>query len=237
MEQKQEITRRLETLTAARTAHAEKMKAYNTICADISRCEQERSAAITAGKEAESTWRARFRSLRGNLTEELKAEHSQRIASRELAEEFAGLIEVLELDRQKSMLGCCATGKDYVEAHRSAFDAYAEEAWQSALRCISPKLLHAARLKMLSMALHRNGSGDEGEKPEVTVARLVGETLGTMAERVADKALLETPELALMGLYRPALTGVDMKMYNSPAGRMVAAKEIKAQQDKLAQEI
>ena len=91
----------------ARTAHLEKMKEYNAICADITRCTKEREAAIEAGKEAETNWRMRFRTLRGNLTDELKAEHSQRIASRELADEFTGLIAELELDKQVSMLNAC----------------------------------------------------------------------------------------------------------------------------------
>ena len=61
---------------AARTAHLEKMKQYNNICANFTRCEKEREAAIEAGKEAETNWRTRFRSLWGGITPELRAEHS-----------------------------------------------------------------------------------------------------------------------------------------------------------------
>ncbi len=67
----------------------------NDITAAIAHSKKECEAAIENGREAETNWRTRFRSLRGNLTDELRAQHSQRIVSRELAEEFTGLIEEL----------------------------------------------------------------------------------------------------------------------------------------------
>lgn len=220
-----------QSVTTARAAHAEQMKIYNATRNDIARCEQERQAAIEAGKEAETSWRARFRSSRGNLTDELKAEHGQRIASRELAGEFSGLIEVLELDKQSNMLACCVTGKSLVEEHNRALGGIADIYWQSALRCVSPKLLHALRLRMLARSLEEDGN----EKPEQYVARIIGEELLALANRVTDAQLLEDPELAQVGLYRPALTGVDMKLYGSLAGRIKLATELKARREKLEQ--
>ncbi len=72
--------------------------------------------------------------LRGDITDELRAEHSQHIASRELADEFCGLLKELALDRQEAMLKCCGSGKEYVESHREAFTGFADAHWQSALR-------------------------------------------------------------------------------------------------------
>lgn len=231
MTQADQMKQHAQNVTTARAAHAEQMKIYNATRSDIARCEQERQAAIEAGKEAETSWRARFRSSRGNLTDELKAEHSQRIASRELAGEFTGLIEVLELDKQSNMLSCCVSGKRLVEAHNSALNAVADIYWQSALRCVSPKLLHALRLKILAQSL--NGEGFE--KPEQYVARLIGEELMALANRVTDAQLLEDPELAEVGLRRPALTGVDMNLYGSPVGRSKLATELKSRREKLEQ--
>ncbi|WP_394661837.1 hypothetical protein [uncultured Pantoea sp.] len=232
MTQADQMKQHAQSVTTAREAHTAEMKAYNATCNDIARCEQERQAAIEAGREAESSWRARFRSSRGNLTDELRAQHSQRIASRELAGEFTGLIEVLELDKQSNMLSCCATGKRLVEAHRSALNGIADIYWQSALRCVSPKLLHALRLRMLARSPEEN----DNEKPEQYVARNIGEELIKLASRVSDAQLLEDPELAQVGLHRPALTGVDMNLYGSPARRMQLGAELKARREKLEQE-
>lgn len=232
MTQADQMKQHAQSVTTARAAHAEKMKIYNATRNDIARCEQERQAAIEAGKEAESSWRARFRSSRGNLTDEMKAEHGQRIASRELAGEFTGLIEVLELDKQGNMLSCCTSGQRLVEAHNSALNGVADIYWQSALRCVSPKLLHALRLRMLAQSLEQNGN----EKPEQYVARIIGEELLALANRVTDAQLLEDPELAQIGLYRPALTAVDMNLYGSPSRRMKLSHELKARREKLEQE-
>lgn len=229
MTQADQMKQHAQSVTTARAAHAEKMKIYNATRNDIARCEQERQAAIEAGKEAETSWRARFRSSRGNLTDELKAEHGQRIASRELAGEFTGLIEVLELDKQGNMLNCCVTGKSLVEAHNTALNGVAEIYWQSALRCVSPKLLHALRLQILAKSL----DGEGFEKPEQYVARIIGERLMALASRVTDAQLLEDPELAEIGLHRPALTGVDMNLYGSPATRSKLATELKSRRENL----
>ena len=86
------ITDKLSAFTAARDAHAASMRTLNEIDASIERCKQERQAALEESTQAEQDWRSRFRSLRGNLTPEMKAEHGRRIASRELADEFTGLI-------------------------------------------------------------------------------------------------------------------------------------------------
>lgn len=128
-----------EKFEAARTKHSENMKRYNTICADILRCDKEQKSAVEAGKEAETNLRSRFRTLQGQLTDELKAEHSQRIASRDLANEYTDLISVLELDKQSAMLACCSSGKAYVEAYRTAFAEITDRHWEAAMKTISPE--------------------------------------------------------------------------------------------------
>ncbi|MDT3641297.1 capsid protein, partial [Cronobacter sakazakii] len=104
------ITDKLSAFTAARDTHTASMQALKEIDTSIERCKQERQTALDESAEAEQDWRSRFRSLRGNLTPEMKAEHGRRIASRELADEFTGLIAELENDRKRAMLGACTTG-------------------------------------------------------------------------------------------------------------------------------
>ncbi len=67
-----------------------------------------------------------FHNLRGSLIDELNAEHSQRIASRELADEFTGLIGELELDKQLAMIGSCSAGLSYINSHQAAFNEFAD---------------------------------------------------------------------------------------------------------------
>lgn len=84
-ENSQHITDKLSTFTAARDTHAASMQVLKEIDKSIERCKQERQTALNESAEAEQDWRSRFRTLRGSLTPEMKAEHSRRIASRETA--------------------------------------------------------------------------------------------------------------------------------------------------------
>lgn len=216
----------------ARDAHREKMKAFNAIGADITRCEKERQAAIEAGKEAESSWRTNFRKLRGNLTDELRAEHSQRIASRELADEFAGLLKELELDKQSAMLSCCESGKEYVESHRTAFTEFADAHWESALRNVSPSLLWAIKLRIQRETIAPTFVGEDRDKVR-DIAWLVGDALTRAAIALPENILREAPLLDNIGLYRPALTGVDMGLYNSFVRRQKLGASLRAQRAEL----
>ncbi|RRZ92325.1 hypothetical protein [Erwinia sp. 198] len=205
-------------LEETRTAHTAQMMKINDITAAITRSKKEREAAIENGKEAETNWRTRFRSLRGNLTDELRAQHSQRIVSRELAEEFTGLIEELEFEHEGEMIRAVHTGHAYVNAHNAAFTQYVEGQWEAAMRNLSPTLVRAVRLKLLSLRLNDRGRHTDRhhEEPEVILAREVGKVLADKAE-AARLDMDAEPVVSEMGVYRPALTGVDMKLYNSPA--------------------
>lgn len=89
------INNALDAFSQAKSAHTENMLKLNDIEAAITRSEKERQNALNESAEAEQNWRIRFRELRGMMTPELKAEHGQRVAGRELAEEFATLIDEL----------------------------------------------------------------------------------------------------------------------------------------------
>lgn len=216
----------------ARAEHTEQMTAFNGVVANITRCEKERQAAIEAGKEAESNWRTNFRKLRGNLTEELRAEHTQRIANRELADEFAGLLKELELDKQYAVLCCCTSGKKYVEAHQTAFTEFADSHWESAMRNVSPSLLWAIKLRIQREKIASTFVGDDRD-PISDIAGLVGEALTRAAAALPESVLNEAPLLESIGVRRPALTGVDMDLYSRPLRRQKLAESIREQRLKL----
>ncbi|MGK9470890.1 hypothetical protein ACSST1_19295 [Pantoea agglomerans] len=202
----------------AKAAHTAQMIKINDITAAIARSKKERDAAIENGKEEETNWRTRFRSLRGAMTPELRAEHSQRIASRELAGEFTGLIEELDFEHEGETISAVRTGRAYVNAHSTAFTQYAESQWDAAMRNVSPTLVRAIRLKLLLLRLNDRGrhTDPQHEEPEAVLAREVGKLLTDKAES-ARLDMDAEPVLSEIGVYRPALTGVDMRLYNSPA--------------------
>jgi len=227
----------MKRLEETRTAHTAQMMKINDITAAITRSKKEREAAIENGKEAETSWRTRFRSLRGNLTDELRAQHSQRIVSRELAEEFTGLIEELEFEHEGEMIKAVHTGHAYVNAHNVAFTQYVQGQWEAAMRNLSPTLVRAIRLKLLSLRLNDHGrhTNRHHEEPEVVLAREVGKTLADKAE-AARLDMDAEPVVSEMGVYRPALTGVDMKLYNSPCSVHVRLQERKMKLEKQQKE-
>ncbi|MDN4626573.1 hypothetical protein [Erwinia sp. PsM31] len=212
------------------------MMKINDITAAIARSKKERKAAIENGKEAETSWRTRFRSLRGNLTDELRAQHSQRIVSRELAEEFTGLIEELEFEHEGEMMKAAGTGRVYVNAHNTAFTQYAEGQWEAAMRNLSPTLIRAVRLKLLSLRLNDRGRHTDPQhvEPEAILAREVGKVLVDKAE-AARLDMDAEPVVSEIGVHRPALTGVDMRLLNSPAAIHKLVHERKAKLERKQQ--
>lgn len=97
----------------------------------------------------------------------MKAEHSRRIASRELADEFTGLIAELETDRTRAMLNACSTGNKYRSAHGEVFTAYAGAEWVKAINAVPVALIRAFLLRI--RALEMNG---ESAPQSVTIGEL-----------------------------------------------------------------
>ncbi len=56
------------------------------------------------------------------MTPELQAQHHSRISKRELAKEFDGLIEEMELDKMQLHLNCGGTAPKVVAAQRRPHD-------------------------------------------------------------------------------------------------------------------
>jgi len=209
----------LDAFTRARDAHMVAMKKLYDIEAAIRRSEQERQSALDESAEAEQSWRSRFRSLRGNIPPEMKAEHSQRIASRELAEEFTALIAELEDDKSRAMLAACGTADKYTANHNTAFTTYADGEWACAQTGIDTALVRAFVLRVRSLELR----GDTAA--HATAAR----ELGLMRRTVMYQFDMDQePVLSVTGMHRPALTGVDMKLYDSPVIRLKLAQSLAA---------
>lgn len=213
------INNALDAFSQAKSAHTENMLKLNDIEAAITRSKKERQNALNESAEAEQNWRTRFRELRGMMTPELKAEHGQRVAGRELAEEFAALIDELNDDKARTMLAACTSGKEYVSAHSDAFSAYARNEWAVVMKDIPPALVRAFSLRLRELEI----KGEE--HPHNILIQELGENVLTQSQYYAFNMENE-PVISQIGLHRPALTGVDMKLFKSPALRMSRAKAL-----------
>lgn len=218
-ENSQHITDKLSTFTAARDTHAASMQELKEIDTSIERCKQERQTALSESAEAEQDWRSRFRTLRGNLTPEMKAEHSKRIASRELADEFTGLIAELETDRTRAMLNACSTASKYLSAHDDAFTAYAGAEWAQAVNTLPVALIRAFLLRIRALEMQ----GDSAPQSVV-----VGELLDALSRQgsLYHFDMKQEPVLSVTGMHRPQITGVDTELLRSPAKRMKLARKL-----------
>ncbi|WP_299998834.1 capsid protein [uncultured Cedecea sp.] len=209
----------LEAFSQAKSAHTENMLKLNDINAAITRSEKERQNALSESAKAEQNFRTRFRELRGMMTPELKAEHSQRVAGRELAEDITVVIAELEDDKMDIMLSACTSGDKYVSTHASALSVYARNEWASVMKDIPPALIRAFVLRLRELEM-------EGEeRPHRVLIQELGDNVLAQSRFYAFDMAHE-PVISQIGLHRPALTGVDMTLYKSPAKRMLRAKEL-----------
>lgn len=213
------ITDKLSAFTAARDTHAASMQVLKEIDTAIERCKQGGRPPTDESTEAEQDWRSRFRTLRGSLTPEMKAEHSRRIASRELADEFTGLIAELETDRTRAMLNACSTGNKYLSAHEDAFTAYAGAEWAQAVNAIPVTLIRAFLLRVRALEM-------KGVSAPQSVAT------GELRDALSRQGILyqfdmtQEPVLSVTGMHRPQITGVDTELLRSPAKRMMLARKL-----------
>ena len=219
------ITPALESFKAAKAQHLKNEETYEEIMSSIARSQQKQRDAETQSQQADGTWRKLFRSLRGEMTDELQTEHIRRISQRELAQEFGHLIEELELDKSAVLLELCASAKPYKDTHREALTAYADMEIVSALYTLPPELIRAVKIKMAV----NNVYGDESP------ARALGMLITTLIRAAALSPFNIEKEtvLAELSLQRPEPGYVDSTLNNSPIKRGRLLNEIKEKRKKL----
>ncbi|HFR4113591.1 TPA: aldehyde dehydrogenase [Yersinia enterocolitica] len=219
------ITPALERFKAAKAQHLKNEETYKEIMASIARSQQKQRDAENQSQQADGSWRKLFRSLRGEMTDELQTEHIRRISQRELAQEFGHLIEELELDKSAVLLELCASAKPYKDTHREALTAYADMEIVSALYTLPPELIRAVKIKMAV----NNVYGDESP------ARALGMLITTLIRAAALSPFNIEKEtvLAELSLQRPEPGYVDSTLNNSPIKRGRLLNEIKEKRKKL----
>ncbi|NQF03044.1 hypothetical protein, partial [Escherichia coli] len=90
----------LAQLEKARAAHLENARLMDETVKAIERAEQEKNALAQADGNDADDWRTAFRAAGGVLSDELKQRHIERVARRELVQEYDNLAVVLNFERE-----------------------------------------------------------------------------------------------------------------------------------------
>ncbi|MFJ5375920.1 hypothetical protein ACIPSX_00990 [Pectobacterium sp. CHL-2024] len=131
---------------------------------------------------------------------------AQRLAQRELAQEYDGLLAQLDIEQLRQKAKCYASAKDCCDAHVSDLRDYAEWEFNQALNNISTNLIRAIELKrhMLDITTSEFALGAAYQKPEKVVMDLIVEKLKVKANAYRFDMSNE-PVLSSLGLNAPSL--------------------------------
>ncbi|MGP3120286.1 NAD-dependent aldehyde dehydrogenase [Serratia nevei] len=218
------ITDKLHALRDARAAHDKNYQAMTDVVTGIARCHQQKKDTEVQSQVAESQWRTLFRKLRGEMTPERQAQHHSRISKRELAKEFAGLIEEMELDKIEFHLYCGGSAPKVVAAHKDALTTFADHAMGQAVDVLSKSLISPDVIK--AFALASRAYGVYADNPMRMIEQQV---LGTLQGRI--RAIMATqnidhPVLNEIGLTIPEQTGVLRERQRCPMRQMQGVTEL-----------
>lgn len=168
------------------------------------------------------------------MTEELKNQQLQRLAQRELAQEYAGLLAQLEIEQLRQKAKCYASAKDCCNAHTSALRDYADWEFNQALNNISANLIRAIELKrhMLDITTSEVTQGAAYRKPEKVVMDLIVEKLKVKVNNYRFDMSNESV-LSSLGLNAPSLPHADFELVSSPAKRTIFFRELKEKEEAL----
>ncbi|EMG9607296.1 NAD-dependent aldehyde dehydrogenase [Serratia marcescens] len=227
------ITDKLHALRDARAAHDKNYQALTDVVTGIARCHQQKKDTEVQSQEAESQWRTLFRKLRGEMTPELQAQHHSRISKRELAKEFDGLIEEMELDKMQLHLNCGGTAPKVVAAHKDALTTFAAYAMHQAVDALSKALISPDVIK--ACALASRAYGVYADNPMKMIEQQV---LGTLQGRIhvaMAQQNINHPVLNEIGLTIQEETDVLQERQRCPMRQMRGAREL-AEKRRLLQE-
>ncbi len=213
------ITDKLQALRDARTAHDKNYQALTDVVTGIARCHQQKKDA-----EVQSQWRTLFRKLRGEMTPERQAQHHSRISKRELAKEFDGLIEEMELDKMQLHLNCGGTAPKVVAAHKDALTTFAAHAMHQAVDALSKALISPDVIKACALASRAYGVYADNPMRMIeqqVLGTLQGRIRATMATQNIDHTVLNE-----IGLTIPEQTGVLQERQRCPMRQMRGAREL-----------
>ncbi|MBC3379447.1 hypothetical protein H8I69_10045 [Serratia fonticola] len=224
----------------AKAKHQAYSEEMGNILTAIENCQQQKQAAKEEGQKAEGDWRLRFRQLRGAITDEMKQQHLDRIAQRELAGELDGLLAELELNKDRKALECSASASTLRLAHKEALVIYAQREFTRALPLLAG-FAHAFKLKRHALELEQyfvtqNGRFSEYERDiEQDIFKQVNEYLKQLAD-IYSFDVKKYPELAEIGISTPQVKHTNDKFLLSPCARNRAFTELREREKQFKQQ-
>lgn len=224
----------------AKARHQAYSEEMGNILTAIENCQQQKQAAKEEGQKAEGDWRLRFRQLRGAITDEMKQQHLDRIAQRELAGELDGLLAELELNKDRKALECSASANKLRLAHKEALVIYAQREFTRALPLLAG-FAHAFKLKRHALELEQyfvtqNGRFSEYERDiEQDIFKEVNEYLKQLAD-IYSFDVKNSPELTAIGISTPRVNYTNDKLLSSPCARNRAFIELREREAQFKQQ-
>ncbi len=227
------IADKLQALRDARAAHDKNYQALTDVVTGIARCHQQKKDTEVQSQEAESRWSTLFRKLRGEMTPERQAQHHSRISKRELAKEFDGLIEEMELDKMQLHLNCGGTAPKVVNAHKDALTTFADHAMGQAVEALRKALISPEIVKACTLA--KKAYSVYGDDP---VKAIEQQLLGTLRSHINVATAMQNidhPVLNEIGLTIPQETGVLRERQKCPMRQMQGVTKLAEKRQHLQQ--
>ncbi|WP_323666401.1 capsid size determination protein [Pectobacterium punjabense] len=228
------LTKATDYYLRMRKAHTVNASELDNIDTAIARAKEQKTNTEAENQLSDTDWRARFLAARGEMTEELKNQQLQRLAQRELAQEYDGLLAQLDIEQLRQKAKCHASAKDCCNAHASALRDYAEWEFNQALNTISANVIRAIKLQrhMLDITTSEFTQGLAYQNPEKVVMDLVVEKLKAKTNNYRFDMSNE-PVLSSLGLNVPSLPHSYFEPVASPARRMKFFNELKEKEEAL----
>lgn len=171
-----------------------------------------------------------FRAAGGVLSDELKQRHIERVARRELVQEYDNLAVVVNFERERLKGACDSTVTAYRKAHHHLLSLYAEHELEHALNETCEALVRAMHLSVLVLENPlANTTGHQGHvAPEKAVMQQVKSSLEQKIKQM-QISLTGEPVLRLTGLSAATLPHMDYEVVGTPAQRKVWLDKIDQQ--------
>ncbi|WP_405081086.1 capsid size determination protein [Pectobacterium versatile] len=218
----------------SRAEHFANVNDLDNINTAIERAKEQKANAEAENQLSDSDWRARFLAARGEMTEELKNQQLQRLAQRELAQEYDGLLAQLEIDQLKQKAKCHHSAKECWRDYNSALFQYADREFKQAMNNISEELIRAIKLyrHMYDVTTSEFTEGLAYQDPDKRVINQVIDYLMVKSNKYQFDMENE-PELSSLRLYRPALPHSDFPPVSTPCQNMKFWRELKEKEEAL----
>ncbi|MGQ8817034.1 hypothetical protein [Serratia sp. NA_13] len=227
----------IQALITAKANHQSDIDKMDSILNAINHCHQQKEATQSQSQQAEGEWRSRFRLLRGAMTEDMKQQHLQRIAQRELAGELDGLIAELELDKDRQTLACSASASRLHLVHKDALQAYASQEMSRSLSALSG-LARAVKLKQQALDIEQAFTTNNGmfSEYEQNLDGVIFNEINQHLKHLAEGYIFNMDKEAALsdiGFNPPAVEYVNQHYLSSPCARQKAFKELQLREDAL----